>query len=100
MGCEIRNIPCRYRARTRLIGNFLKSLVVTGKAFIIIPPRPESDGMYVPSSPFRLYVADFKRWKLPFRLYAADSERWKLPFRLYMAGHNGQKPLWGYIFHS
>lgn len=49
----------------------------------------------MPSSPFRLYVADFKRWKLPFRLYAADSERWKLPFRLYMAGHNGQKPLWG-----
>ena len=50
------------------------------------------------SSPFRLYVADFKRWKLPFRLYAADSERWKLPFRLYMAGHNGQKPLWGVHF--
>ena len=23
MGCEIRNIPCRYRARTRLIGNIL-----------------------------------------------------------------------------
>ena len=50
--------------------------------------------------PFRLYAADSERWKLPFRLYAADSERWKLPFRLYMAGHNGQKPLWGYIFHS